>query len=344
MASRIASSSATGRTTIAIVIAAVFAVFAALIPASSVAVQPPFLACLVTGAGDTNDPSFNLLAAAGLQAAERRGVVGREAHATAQAGYERELRACAQDGAAITVAVGYGMASAVDRIATEYPRAAFAVVDVDVRTLPHRPANVTGVLFREQQAGYLAGFTAGLWAAAHDGAAVGAVGGLDIPPIERALAGFRFGAKRAQPGLRVLTSYSGDFSVPAKCERQALGQLARGSAVEFAVAGTCGAGALTAARAKGAVAIAFGADPGSGAHWVLATALERVDVAVEATVLDARGGRLRAGKNTFFTVANGGIGVGGWSARVPPAMRRAVSRQVALLAADRLPAIPTTLP
>jgi len=317
---------------------------AALIPASSVATPPPYFACLVTGAGDTNGPPFNVLAAAGLRAAERRGVVGREAHATAQAGYERELRACVEDGAGITIAVGYEMASAIDRVAAEFPRAEFAVVAVDVRTLPHRPPNVAGIVFREQQAGYLAGYTAGLWAAAHNGAAVGAVGALNIPPVERALAGFRFGAKRALPGLRVLTGYSGDFSIPARCARQALRQLARGSAVEFAVAGICGTGTFAAAHAKGAVAVGFGADPGSGAPWLLTTALERADVAVEATVLDARNGRLVPGKNVFFNVANGGIGVGAWSSRVPQAIRRAVSRQIALLAAGRVPGIPTTLP
>ncbi len=76
--------------------------------------------------------------------------------------------------------------------------------------------------------GYLAGYLAGLWAARRGGKAVGSIGGLDIPPVDRALAGFRFGAKRATPGLTVLNAYSGDFAVPSNCQKQALEQIAKG--------------------------------------------------------------------------------------------------------------------
>ena len=341
MASRIASNSLRSRATAAVVLVAALI---ALIPASSAAIQPPFLACLVTGSGGANDAAFNALAATGLQAAQGNGVLGRSEHGSTQADYVRELRACAIDGAGITIAVGYGMATALDQVATAYPRSPFAIVDGDVRTLAHRPANVAGLVFREQQAGYLAGYTAGLWATARHGAAVGAVGALDIPPVERALAGFRFGAKRAHPGLRVLTSYSGNFDVAAQCEQKALAQIAHGSVVEFQVAGSCGAGVLAAARAKRMTGIGFGAETASAGASVLTTALERADVAVETVVHEAHTGQLMLGKNGFFSVANGGIGVGKWSPRVPPALRSAVETQVALLRAGRVAGIPTTLP
>jgi basic membrane protein A and related proteins len=341
MASRIASSSAQRRAAAGLALAAALVT---LVPASFAAIQPPFLACLVTGTGGPNDAAFNQLAIAGLHTVERSGVVGRAVHGTSQTAYARELRSCAQDGAGITIAVGYGMATALDQVATAFPRAAFAIVDVDVRTLTHRPTNVAGLMFREQQAGYLAGYAAGLWAAAHGGTAVGGVGALDIPPVERALAGFRFGAKRAHPGLRVLSGYSGDFTVPARCEKTALAQIARGSAVEFQVAGACGAGALAAAHERGVVGIGFGADQASLGPWVLTSALERADVAVESVVRSAQSGLIAGGKNVFFGVGNGGIGVGSWSPRVRPSIRSAVAAQVALLKAGRIPRIPTTLP
>ena len=170
-------------------------------------------------------------------------MVGRVVSGTSQADYVQELSSCAENGAGITIGVGYELATAVDQAATMFPRASFAIVDVDVRTLTHRPANVEGLVFKQQEAGYLAGYTAGLWAARRGGKAVGSIGGLDIPPVDRALAGFRFGAKRASPGLTVLSAYSGDFAVPAKCQQQALEQIAKGSIVEFQVAGPCGAGA-----------------------------------------------------------------------------------------------------
>jgi basic membrane protein A len=344
MASRIASSSRHAARAAAVLLLA--APFTTVLCASSAASKPPFLACLVTGSGGPDDPAFNRLAAAGIHAAEGGGVVGRVLRGSSQAGYALALTACAQAGAGITIGVGYAMATAVDQVATAFPRAAFAIVDVDVKTLAHRPTNVEGLVFRQQEAGYLAGYAAGLWAArvGGDNPAVGAVGGLEIPPVQRALAGFRFGAKRAHPGLRVLTGYSGDFAVAAKCNDHARTQIAQGSVVEFQVAGPCGAGVLDAARARGVFEIGFGADqPGLGL-WVLTTALERADVAVAQAVRGVRSGHFAGGTNLSFNARNGGLGIGTWSPRVPPALRRAVAAQFALLKAGRITDIPTTVP
>ena len=73
MASRIASSSPRAR--VAALAALAAASLIAVLPASSAAVRPPFLACLVTGVGGPEDESFDQLAVAGLHAAETHGVV-----------------------------------------------------------------------------------------------------------------------------------------------------------------------------------------------------------------------------------------------------------------------------
>ena len=341
MESRIASSSPRARAAALAALAA--AVLIVVLPASSAAVRPPFLVCLVTGVGGPEDESFNQLAVAGLHAAETRGVVGRAVRGTSQADYVHELTSCVEDGAGITIGVGYELSTAVDRTATMFPRASFAIVDVDVRTLTHRPANVEGLVFKQQEAGYLAGYAAGLWAARRGGKAVGSIGGLDIPPVDRALAGFRFGAKRASPGLTVLTGYSGDFAVPAKCQEQALGQIAKGSVVEFQVAGPCGAGVFTAARSKGISGIGYGADQSSFGPAILTSVLERADVAVVAAVRGARSGQPGGGTNLIFGAGKGGITVGPWSPRVGAAVRRAVAGQLALMKAGKITGIPTTV-
>jgi basic membrane protein A len=341
MASLIASSS---RRLPGVALAASAIAFAALVASPAGAVKAPFVACLVTGTSGTADAAWNRLAAAGLQSVEGRGVVTRVAAASSQNDYLRELDVCARDGAGITIAVGYAMSTAVDRVATAYPRAAFAILDVDVRTLTHRPANVEGLVFRQQEAGYVAGYAAGLWAARRHGAAVAGVGGLQIPPVERALAGFRFGAKRANPGLPVLNAYSGDFTLAAKCRHQALAQIANGAVVEFEVAGACGAGVIAAARAKGMMGIGFGADQSATGAQVLTSVVERADVAIAAAVHAARAGALAGGTNVFFDAHNRGIDIGTWSPRVPLSIRRAVAGQLALLRAGKIAGIPTTLP
>ncbi len=341
MASRIASSSARAQVAAALVAAAAFV---GGLPSSQAAIQPPFLACLVTGTGGPNDAAFTRLAGVGLHSAEVGGVVGRTEHGASQDDYVRDLTSCARDGAGLTIGVGYAMSTAVDQVATAFPRSSFAIVDVDVRTLPHRPVNVEGLVFREQEAGYLAGYAAGLWAKKRDGDAVGAVGALDIPPVERSLAGFRFGAKRADPGLKVLLGYSGDFTLAAKCQQQAMAQIAQGAVAEFQAAGPCGLGVLKAARAKRIFGIGFPSDQASLGPYVMTSVLERADVVVEQAVTAARSGGSAGGKNVFFTTQNGGFSLASWSPRVPPPLRRAVAAQFALLKAGRVTGIPTTVP
>ena len=114
------------------------------------------------------------------------------------------------------------MTDAMDAVATSFPKSKFAIVDVDVSTLKHKPKNVEGLLFREQQAGYLVGYAAGLWTKQHGGAAVGSVGGIKIPPVDRYIAGFQYGAKKADPGIKTLNAYSQELhrSVEVQGERR----------------------------------------------------------------------------------------------------------------------------
>ena len=62
-----------------------------------------------------------------------------------------------------------------------------------------------------------------------------------------------------------------------------------GAVVEFQVAGACGLGVLAAARAKGILGIGFGTDQSSLGSFVMTSALERADVAVEAAVRGSAG-------------------------------------------------------
>jgi basic membrane protein A and related proteins len=303
--------------------------------------QRPF-ACLVTGGGGPWTGSYAPAAAAGMRAAARSGIRGVRINAPAPRDYAPALRACAARGAAVTIAAGYPMAAAVDLVASELPRSRFAVLDVDVDTLPHRPRNVQGVLFAEQQAGYLVGYAAGLWARERRAASVGAVAGLDVPPVERYLAGFRFGAQRAYPGLRVQLAFAKDVSTPAVCRKEAVDQIGDGSVVEFAVAGACGRGVVEAARSRRVFAIGVGAAT-SGGSWVMTRALERVDVAVEAVIRSARAGSFRTGVNVVYGADRDGIGHGAWSPRVPAEIRRAVATEAAMLRAGRISAIPVAL-
>ncbi|MDX6426628.1 MAG: basic rane protein, partial [Gaiellaceae bacterium] len=283
-------------------------VFAAMRGSSaSAAHKAAFSACLVTDIGGLNDKSFNHLAFVGLQAAEKAGVKGRVIQSKSGADYIPNLKACVTSGAGITIGVGFLMSDAMDAIASSYPNSKFAIVDVDVTSMKHKPKNVEGLLFKEQEAGYLVGYAAGLWAKSHNGAAVGSVGGLKIPPVDRYIAGYQFGAKKADPGLKTLNDYSQDFQAQAKCKEKALNQIAQGSVVEFQVAGQCGLGVLDAAHSKGMFGIGVDADQGYLGSWVMTSALKKVDVAVNAGIKSAKAGTLQGGKNVIFSAKVNGV-------------------------------------
>jgi basic membrane protein A len=231
----------------------------------------------------------------------------------------------------------------MDAIASSFPKNKFAIVDVDVTSMKHKPKNVEGLLFKEQEAGYLVGYAAGLWAKSQSGAAVGSVGGLKIPPVDRYIAGYQYGAKKAFPGIKVLNDYSQDFVAQAKCKEKALNQIAQGSTVEFQVAGQCGLGVLDAARSKKVFGIGVDADQYYlGAH-VMTSALKRVDVAVFTAIAGAKAGTAKGGTNATFGAKVNGVGYGKWSPRVSAAIKAKVAAQYKLLKAGKIKGIPATV-
>jgi len=310
---------------------------------ASAAQKASFSACLVTDVGGLNDKSFNHLAYVGLQRAQKTGVKGRVIQSQTSSQYIPNLQACAQSGAGITIGVGFLMTDAMDAVATSFPKNKFAIVDVDVTTMKHKPKNVEGLLFREQQAGYLVGYAAGLWAKSKGAAAVGSVGGIKIPPVDRYIAGYQYGAKKADPGIKTLNDYSNSFTAQAKCKEAALNQIAAGSDVEFQVAGSCGLGVLDAAHSKNIFGVGVDADQGYLGPWVMTSALKKVDVAVYNAIKSAQAGTIKTGTNKQFGADIGGVGYGKWSSKVPASIRAKVLAQYALLKAGKIKGIPSTV-
>ena len=60
------------------------------------------------------------------------------------------------------IAVGFLMAEALDAVAKQFPDTNFAIIDFAQEELASKPKNVRGLLFKEQEAGYLVGYLAGL--------------------------------------------------------------------------------------------------------------------------------------------------------------------------------------
>ena len=269
---------------------------------------------LVTDIGGLNDRSFNALANKGLNDAKSSlGIDGRVLISKSNADYVPNLTTLAQQKYDLVIGVGFLMADAVATVASKFPTTKFAIIDSPAGDLKGKPKNVQGLLFKEQEAGYLVGYAAGLWTKLHpiDGKqVVGSVGGIKIPPVDRYIAGFQFGAKKADPSVKTLNGYSQDFVDQAKCKEIALDQISKGAKVVFQVAGQCGLGAIDAAKEKSMQAIGVDADQSYLGPEILTSALKKVDVAVTKEIKAVQDGTYKGGTDTLNTVANNGVGIG----------------------------------
>jgi basic membrane protein A and related proteins len=274
---------------------------------------------LVADAGQLNDNGFNELAYKGLKRAEREmGITGRVVEAKTAADYVPNMSTLARQGYDLIIGVGFAQGDAIDTAATQYPDAKFAIVDVDQSGLKHKPKNVVGLLFKEQEVGYLAGYLAGRTQKREGGKAViSSVGGFKEPPVDRFIAGYQAGAKEAFPGVQTLNAYSSDWDDQAKCKEIALSQIARGAGVVFQVAGGCGLGALTAAKQQKVWGIGVDADQSFLGQFVLTSALKRVDEAVFETIQTVVDDSWMGGRNLTFGLKDDGVGLGKISSQVP---------------------------
>ena len=287
---------------------------------------------LVTDIGGLDDRSFNFLANKGLtQAKTQLKVQGRVFISKSNADYVPNLTTAARGGYNLVIAVGFLMADATAQVAKRFPKTKFAIIDNSGVKMKGNPTNVRGLLFKEQEAGYLVGYLAAKQITAHPvggNMMLGAVGGLKIPPVDRFIAGYYSGAKKANPAVKVVHSYSQDFVDQAKCKEQALNQIANGAGVVFQVAGQCGLGVLSAAKEKGVFGIGVDADQGYLGQHVMTSATKKVDVAVFSTIDAAQKSKalFRTNYDAIFSVKTNGVGYGKISNKISPALKADVEK------------------
>jgi basic membrane protein A len=292
---------------------------------------------MVTDVGGLNDRGFNHLAYVGmLQAQKRLGVQIRVAESRSSSDYIPNLASFAREGYDLVVGVGYTEIAAMGAAAKRFPNTHFAIVDVADGDLAGKPKNVLGLLFHEEQVGYLAGYLAGLEAKRLPGKdVVSSVAGEKQPPVDRFIAGYQAGAKKADPGVSAINGYSQDFNDQAKCKAIALNQIAAGSVAVFTVAGGCGLGGLDAARERKVWGIGVDADQSFLGPHILTSATKKVDRAVFLAIKSVQDGTFRGG-DVVYGLAQGGVGLGKISPRVPRSEVAAVKRIQTLIVAGKI--------
>ena len=314
---------------------AVFAVLSAVTAlgisagAGSAAHSATTKVALVTDIGGLNDHGFNHLAYVGLTNAEKQlGVNGRVYITNTSQDRIGNLEAAAKDGYGLVIATGFNFFSDIPQVAPAFSSTKFVGVDIGASSVTPAQKNYHGLVFKEQQAGYLVGYVAGLMIQRHPykgKQVVSAVGANPVPAIVHYLAGFRAGAKKADPNVTVLTNYANDptFNDQTKCKITTQNQISRGSGIVFEAAGGCGLGGLDAAKQAGIWGIGVDADQGFLGPYILTSALKRVDNAVFLAIkqFQTNPQSLTGNTDTVFDAKNGGVGYAPLSKKVSPADR-----------------------
>jgi len=304
---------------------------------------------LVTDIAGLGDKSFNFLAGQGMKQAEKKyGIQGDVTVSKSNNDYVPNITKYALKGYDLVIAVGFLEEQAVGQVAKKFPKVHFAIVDDTVTAKALKGLkNVQGIQYKEQEAGYLVGYLAGLFEKTkakglNSQNVVSTVGGISIPPVDRYIAGFQAGARASDPGVKLLNGYSGDFVAQDKCQGLAQQQIAQGSDIIFQVAGQCGLGAINAARDKGLWGIGVDTNQALqvGSKQLLASATKGVDVSVVDVVGQLVDGKFKGGTDLVLGISERGAGIQGINGAVPANIKEKINTLIVKMKAGKVK-IPT---
>ncbi len=272
---------------------------------------------LVTDVGKVNDKSFNQSAWEGVQQSNTEGVADLvQFIETADAkDYAKNINTFGDGGFDVIVTVGFGLGEATTAAALAYPEINFIGVDQFqawqfTEDTADDVANLTGLGFPEDNAGFLVGALAAMMSETH---VIGAVCGTDVvPPVWRFGEGYKAGAAYAD-GMNATTTevqvvYHSDvgfdktFTDPEWGAQTAKAMMDNGADAIFGCGGLTGNGAITAAAQAGKYAIGVDADQyltlPEAAPRMLSSAMKLITPGVTQLVAAAKDGSIVAGNFT----------------------------------------------
>ena len=231
--------------------------------------------------------------------------------------------------------------SAVSEVAARYPNTLYVMYD---GWISGDIANVHSIMYKNSEAGYLAGALAGIMTQTKGDSklnaenVIGFIGGRDITGINDFLVGYISGAQKVDPTVKVIFNYVNSFTDTAKAKDQALLQVGTYKAdVIYHAAGRAGLGLFDAAVETGKYAIGvdtdqaalFGNEPAKSS-LILTSTTKRVDLTLAGVADKVIAGTKLGGQKVYLGVADGVIAYAGFNKAVPAA----VQKQLAAVIAD----------
>ena len=202
--------------------------------------------------GSIADAAWNSAAYQGLQRIhDSLGVQVSHVEARTPAEQAEALRTYANQGYDLVFAHGFEFQDAAERVSSDYPKTVFIV------TSGRRAhGNVAPLIFRLEEASYLAGMVAGALTKSN---VLGFVGGIELPPIEAAYQGWRNGAMAVNPKARTREIYLNSFDDAAAGREAALALMRVGADMFHHNADAAALGLFQAVKERAGV-YAFGSN------------------------------------------------------------------------------------
>jgi len=273
---------------------------------------------LVTDVGKLSDKSFNFDSFKGVQDAQADAslcVQGRAIESSVESDYPKNIGQFVDQNYDMIVTVGFKLGDATIKAAKANPKIKFVMVDFADFADKTTPDNLLGLLFKEDQPGFLAGALAGLVTKTN---VIGAVAGLQtVPPVVHYVQGYENGAKYTNPKIKVLKIYqpeSGakDFNDPDWGKQQGVTFIGQGADIIFGVGGNTGNGGLLAAKEANKMCIGVDVDQFVSYPDVdsclITSAEKHLDLAVKTAITSMVQGSFKNGILNF-DITNDGIGL-----------------------------------
>lgn len=277
-------------------------------------VTDPVDVLLITDIGTVEDGSFNQGAWEGIKRyGDEKGIKVKyyEPENTDKDSYLKEVKKGVKNGAQLIICPGYLLEETVYEAAKDYPSVDFILLDGEPHNADYSDMtiaeNVMPILFAEEQAGFLAGYSA-----VRDGyTGLGFMGGIPEDPVIRFGYGFVQGADYAAiemgVSVHIRYTYTNTFYESNAVEKMAETWYGDDTEVIFACGGAMGRSVMRAAENSNGKVIGVDVDQRNESETVITSAVKSLSTAVYQSILDYYDGNFGGGFVKRYTAAEDGV-------------------------------------
>ena len=272
----------------------------------------------VTDDGNIDDGSFNQYTWAGVQQFCADNGLNANYYKPSEdsdAARLEQMDNAIKDGANVVVVAGYLFTASLSEAQAKHPDTSFLALDISTGDLESPGKNTALITYKEEQAGYLAGY-----AAVTDGyKELGFLGGMAVPAVIRYGYGFVQGAEQAAKDagvsdVHIKYWYSGSFVATDDIKAKMDSWYSEGTEVVFACGGSICNSCLAAAQANNGKMIGVDVDQSNLDPCVITSAMKALSNSVILALTDAKENNWKfsdkyAGKETTLGAAEDCVGL-----------------------------------